>query len=283
MHANSAFIAVLSAPIRMKHLKSTLSDLRQLFDQGITIGYLACNLTSFEHNSDSSVVLSYMEEHDFDVVGVRSSGKMIGYVRRADLLDSESEKYLIRFDISDVVSESTPLALALRLLRDRARLFVLSRDEVSGIVTRGDFQKAPARMWLFGLISLLEMQLLRIIRVQYPNDSWTELLTPARLEYARNVLAERAKRNEAIDLADCLQFSDKKRVVVKSSTIRKELGIDSKSAIQKLLEEVERLRDNLAHSQDIITGFWPGIVELADNIEALLERCERLGVNHPSS
>jgi hypothetical protein len=72
---------------------------------------------------------------------------------------------------------------------------------VSGIITKGDLQKAPLRMWLFGLLSLIEMQLLRLIRTTYPDDTWTQLLSYGRLGKAQQFLEDRQRRNEAIDLA----------------------------------------------------------------------------------
>lgn len=166
------------------------------------------------------------------------------------------------------------------LIRDRPRVFVLSQDQVSGIVTRGDLQKAPVRMWLFGLISLFEMQLLRLIRLHYPNEAWKSLLTQSRLDGAQKILDGRAKRNEAIDLSDCLQFCDKKTVILKSEAIRGVLGIENRKELEDMLDEAQKLRNNLAHAQDIITGFWPEIVELAEKIEICLERCENVEGNN---
>jgi hypothetical protein len=145
---------------------------------------------------------------------------------------------------------------------------------VSGIITKGDLQKAPLRMWLFGLLSLIEMQLLRLIRTTYPDDTWTQLLSYGRLGKAQQFLEDRQRRNEAIDLADCLQFADKRSIVAKSDSLRAALGFNSKSQADKQLQELEHLRNELAHAQDIVTGRWPDLVRLASSAEHLLERCE---------
>lgn len=135
-------------------------------------------------------------------------------------------------------------------------------------------QKAPVRMLLFGLVTLLEMHLLRLIRIYYPNDSWQEFLSDGRLEQAKKLLSERHARNEAIDLADCLQFCDKRDLILRRSDIQKSVGLESKKS-GELLESAEKLRNKLAHAQDIVTGSsWPEIIDLAKEIEVLLERCE---------
>jgi hypothetical protein len=152
--------------------------------------------------------------------------------------------------------------------------------EVSGIITKGDLQKAPMRMWLFGVLSLLEMQFLRLIRAVYPQDGWKGLLSEDRLAKAEQLLQERQGRNEAIDLADCLQFADKRSIVLKSEHLSKHLrgtlSFPSKGKFEHFLKELEHLRNELAHAQDIITGRWPKLVELAEGAERLLAACEAL-------
>lgn len=132
---------------------------------------------------------------------------------------------------------------------------MLILGQVGGIVTKGDLQKIPVRMWLFGLISLIEMQLLRIIRDYYPDDSWKQkpLISPDRLNKAEDQLKDRRRRNEAIDLADCLQFCDKRDIVLKSDDLCRLIGSDS-TATYELLKSLENLRNELVHSQDIIAG-----------------------------
>ena len=87
---------------------------------------------------------------------------------------------------------------------------------------------------------------------------------------AEQLLQERRHRNEAIDLADCLQFTDKRTIVLKSNSLRHALGFPSKGKGEELLKTLEHLRDELAHAQDIITGRWPQLVEFAQRAEELL-------------
>ncbi len=148
--------------------------------------------------------------------------------------------------------------------------------EVAGIITKGDLQKSPMRMWLFGVLSLIEMQFLRLIRAAYKQDSWTSFISESRLEKAKKFLKDRQQQNEAIDLADCLQFADKGYIVVKSDLFCRVFGGISKGVARDFLKELRYLRDDLAHAQDIITGRWPKIVELAKTAEKLLAACEEI-------
>jgi hypothetical protein len=218
-----------------------------------------------------------MKRLDFDVLGVEENGIINGYIERISLEIGHCNKYQRTFQPSELIAESTPLIDLFPILRDVQRVFVLDRNKVSAIVTRGDMQKAPVRMLLFGLVTLLEMNLLRLIRIYYPNDSWQEFLNDEHLEEAKNRLSKLQAKNEAIDLADCLQFCDKRNLIIRRSDICKHLILKSKRSGDILLRDVEDLRNNLAHSQDIVTGSsWPKVIKLAKEIEVLLERCEQI-------
>jgi hypothetical protein len=86
-----------------------------------------------------------------------------------------------------------------------------------------------------------------------------------------------------LHLADCLQFCDKRDIVLKADKLYSQLGFESKESGERLLKELEDLRNDLAHAQDIITGRWPKIVDLAEEAEQLLQNCESfLDASHSS-
>lgn len=260
----------------MKHLKTSLQDLHDLFSQNIPVRYVAEPIASFDDSAPCGAIRSFMSEHDYDVVGVRRAGIIVGYVRKSDLADGNLDVHIINFLPDDLIDETDPLITAFSSLRKLPQLFVRTLGHVGGIVTRGDMQKAPVRMWLFGLISLIELQLLRLIREGYPGDTWKQYLSEGRLASAQKLLAERQRRNEAIDLADCLQFCDKRDIVLKSEKLRTSIGCLSKTESKAFLVGLEELRDNLAHSQDIITGQWPRTADLAQYAASLLQQCEEV-------
>ena len=149
-------------------------------------------------------------------------------------------------------------------------------DRVSGIVTKGDLQKLPVRMWLFELISLIEMQFLRLVRDGWPDESWKKPISPERLVDAQKMLANRQIRNERIDLADCLQFCDKRDIVLENNPLRTELGFKSKKSGEMILKQLENLRNNLDHAQDILEGRWRELSKLVDNAEDILNAAEKI-------
>ena len=82
-------------------------------------------------------------------------------------------------------------------------------------------------MWLFGIIILIEVQVVELIRGQWPDGSWSASVSEGRLEKARQLQSERERRGLPADLLDCLQFSDKLRVAMQDRTFMEASGFGS--------------------------------------------------------
>jgi hypothetical protein len=266
----------------MKQLKSSLEDLRRLFARTITLRDIAEPLVSFDHGQSAAEVRAFMEQHEYDVVGVREHGVVTGYVDRSDLASGAIGAHRRTFSRDEVLPDIEPLLAAFAALRERRHVFINLLGHVGGIITRGDLQKAPVRLWLFGLLSLLEMQMLRVVRERYPSDSWAPLLTEERAAGARRVFEERRRRNEENDLSDCLQLGDKACIVMKDPVLFGLSGFESKRASESFFNEVNTLRNALAHANDILNGRWPALADLVTNLETILARLE-MAVVTPTS
>ena len=265
----------LSHRASIKHLKSTLTSLRHLLETSLSTKYIAETLDSFEEGTDSIVIHEHMAQRDFDVAGISRRGRTIGFVERDELKAKGVTASLRRFATSDCLNSSDPISSALRVLETGARAWVRASGDVTGIVTRGDLQKAPVRMWLFATVSLLEMQLLRIVREQYRDDLWTPLISDSRRAKANQLLRMKQRHNEAIDLADCLQIADKATIVIKTDGMLAYLGFAEFRKGREAFERIERLRNSLAHSQDIVKGDASNLARVVRETEELLSRCER--------
>jgi len=260
----------------MKQFKSSYQDLRALYDN-ISVKHVLEPLQSCHADDESAVIRKRMEEPnlDFDVMGIEENGEIYGYVERSTLAGGPCAKYGRTFHPCELIAESASLADVFSVLHDAPRIFVLKGTKVMGIVTRGDLQKAPIRMWVFGLITLIEMNLLFIVRARYPNDSWKNHISEARLRKANDLFDERKKRNEAIDLADCLQICDKADLVLKIPDIKQKIEDGLTKSPQTILDSAEDLRDILAHAQDLVVGStWTDRIDLIKDIEELLNALE---------
>jgi hypothetical protein len=258
----------------MKHLKSSLKDLRRVFDEAITVREIAEPLVSFDASHGCESVRRFMEQRGFDVVGAREHGTTVGFVRRNDLAGETIREHLARFDEGDALPENSSILDVIRSLETREAVFVNFLGHVGGIVTRGDLQKAPVRMWLFGLVSMVEMQMLRVLQEALDEDEWSCLLSGSRLDKAREMFRDRSRRNEETTLADCLQWGDKATIFLKKGRLRSVLGLASKREVNRVLDQIQDLRNDLAHSQDIVKGRWPELAKIALSAERLLENLE---------
>jgi hypothetical protein len=174
------------------------------------------------------------------------------------------------FGSNQVTDSETPLRETLIMLGEQPFLFVTSLGAVGGIITRADLQKPSVRMWLFGLITLVEHAFSELIRVRYPDNAWREYLSDNRLERAERFQAERRRRNESMDLISCLALADKGQLLSKDREIREQLGMGSRSAAREAVRNMEQLRNSLAHAHDIVTGSWRTIVNLSVNVDKVL-------------
>lgn len=262
----------------MKHIKSKQRDLHRMFNQILTVRELAEPLASFDHDRPATEVRDFIEQRDFDLVGVRVDGVIHGIARREHLSGGSLGDHMEPVSEQALWHEAQPILDALEALAGGGWILVSSMGHPVGIATRGDLQKAPLRMWLFGLISLFEMQLLRWVREGFPEDSWKDRLSPGRIEKAMEVFDSRKRANDATDLAECLQLSDKAALARRIHGFFRQIGEvydspevpTSASKWDQFSRQVGDLRDRLAHSNVIASSEWPALVRLARQLEDVL-------------
>ena len=153
---------------------------------------------------------------------------------------------------------------------------VVAGHGVAGIITRSDLQKPPVRAVIFGLLSLMEIHMDFWIQHHCPNDGWREFLRSDRLSQAEKLHAHRESRNEVISLLDCLQLCDKAKIIAMLPTASVTLGFASKTAAESTLGKVERLRNRVAHSQDLVSGeTWEKVSKVLRAVETILEKSDQ--------
>lgn len=250
---------------------STVHSLRRVFQQAFIVHDIAESLISFDDLTPVENVRAFMEAQRLEVVGVRQQGRVEGFIELADMGKDICGDHMRPFDNSQIVLESTPLAELVRRLEGHRRLFVSILGRVGGIVSRSDLHKPPVRMWLFGMVTLIEMRFNRLIERFCPNDSWQQFLSEGRMQKARTLLAERSRRNQDLTLLDCLQLADKVQIIARNEPLRSQTRFQSRRQMDDAAKMLEKLRNNLAHSQDIVTGDWETIVFLSENLDNVLD------------
>lgn len=237
------------------------SRLRRLFLEGFSAMDVAEPLVSFDGGARAEDVQQFMQARGFDLVGIRCNGLVEGYVRLEDLTSGTCADHLHPFTPDDdLIPDTANLIDVVKSLAINQRCFVTILDRVGAIITLSDLEKPPMRMFLFGMITIIEMILTEILRQRYANDSWQELLSEKRIALAKKLQEERSRRGQQVELVDCLQFGDKGWIVTYDEELRKALGHNSRQESRKSVKELETLRNNLAHTQEIIPTGWQRIV-----------------------
>lgn len=257
------------------------SRLRHLFFEGFTALDIAEPLISFDAEADARTVQRFMIEKDFDLVGIRVDGLVKGYVKLNDLRDGICGEHIHEFiPEDDLVPDTANLANVVRSLSINKQCFVMILNQVSAIITLQDLEKPPMRMFLFGLITIGEMLMTEIIRRRYHDGSWQNFLSKQRLQKARDLQEERLRRGQKLNLVDCLQYSDKGWILSHDADIRKALGQESRSAARKAMKELETLRNNLAHIQEVVPTGWNRIAiacsRMEYNLQNIIEKLDDL-------
>jgi hypothetical protein len=246
----------------------SLSERRamRLFTEAFTARDIAEPLRSFDVGHSAVELAGIFPTYDLTVAGLRRDGQAVGYVEKR-WLDAPEGSYYRSFVAAQVVRGDAPLSDVIGILTRYDFCFVTAMGDVAGVITRADIEKPIVRMWLFGIVTLTEMDLTARIRRLWPDGSWSRLISAGRLDKAQALMEERRRRAQHVELLDCLQLSDKAQILMQDEVQRAEFGFPTKGAAQRVIRDLESLRNNLAHSQDIVTHDWPQIARLARRIE----------------
>lgn len=203
------------------------------------------------------------------VIGIRDDGLVTGYVPVEEQTRPTPDA-VRAIEQPQVVGLETSLPDVIHVLTRFAFCFVAIDGAVVGVIGRRDIEKPVVRMWLFGIIMLTEMLVVELVRKLWPDDTWTQHLSEGRLAKARQLQEERVRRGLGADLLVCLQFSDKLQLALNHPPFIEGLGFPSLNAAKKIVKDVESLRNNLAHGQDITRHDWPQIARLARRVQGLV-------------
>lgn len=268
----------LSSKTGYRRRGTRFSEIQSLFEQGLTLASIYEPLRCCCPEDEAVYVYAELERLDFDIAGVMDpdTKKIIGWLKRETLHDGRCAQYIQRFEPSQLASDSTPLLKSIPLLANQPWVFVISSQGISGIVTRADLQKPPIRTLLFGIVSLLEMHLTFWITKYYGDTEIENTVPSARLDKAKELLIKKRKRNEDIGILDCLQFCDKRDLIIKKTKFLKSLELGTKSQAESLLKYAENIRNNVAHSQAdlVFDSSWPNLARRLSELEILLHRSD---------
>ncbi|MEJ2310983.1 MAG: Swt1 family HEPN domain-containing protein [Gemmatimonadales bacterium] len=248
--------------------------MKRLFTEGFTVLDIAEPLLSFDATAAAATALEALEGSRDPVGGVRREGRVSGYVRASDLQSGGTcADHARDVEPARVVPHHASLPEVVeRLSDDREYCFVSVLGQIDAFVVRMHFEKPPARMWLFGMITIVEIFLTETIESLYPDDSWTELVSSGRVRKARELFAERMRRQQPVRLVDCLQVGDKMQLLIRDEEWLEEFDFSSRRDGERWIKQLGSLRNNLAHAQPIVPLNWEMIVEAGRRVDRVVAR-----------
>lgn len=265
-----------SAALRVAALLGQRGDasrrrLRRVFLGAFQALDVAEPLASYDAERPAAEIRAALEASGFERAGVRVGGRVAGYAERVELSAGVLGDHLRFFAPDDLVAEDASLKEVIESLAVNDRCFVTVLGEATAIVTRRDLEKPPVRMFLFGMITVLELLMTRAIERQWPAEGWRGEVAPGRLAKAEALRAERARRGQDVGLIDCLQLADKGQLALRIPDLGERLLVgSSRKASLRAIQELEELRNHLAHAQEIIPSGWGRIATFTRRLDELL-------------
>ncbi len=244
-------------------------NFKRLFAELFAARDIAEGLLSFDAGTPCKKVRKDLQHQHHVVASIRVSGSVQGYVRLSDLGEGDCADCLRHFTVDQVLTGGAGFSDVIHVLTRHDYCFVTMLGSVTGVIRRDDINKPLVRMWLFGIVTMLEMGLVQLVHERFPNDGWQQVLSAGRLQKARDIQAERRRRNVYCELIDCLQLSDKGQILIEDPDSLQRLGFRTKSAAKRVVKELESLRNHLSHAQDIVMHDWAQIARLSRRMEEI--------------
>ena len=242
-------------------------DADRIFLRNLVARDIAEPLPSFDQSMPADEARAILLEARQSVAGVRKKGWITGYIKLDELGPGTCHDYTHGLDEAIVLADSTSLLDLTRALKETDWVLLRILGEVTGIITKADLQDPPVRMWLFGMITVIELRFQKMIEEHFQAEEWVKYMSPGRLEKAKRMFEERQRRNQDSALVDCLQFSDKAQIIARDETLRQQAGFASRNRADEGIKRMEKLRNNLAHSQSIVDTDWEVIADIADHLQ----------------
>src|SRR4051812_11874995 len=91
---------------------------RRVFTEAFAARDIAEPLASNDANGSAADVRGFMETRNFDVVGIRSDGQIVGYVDKGWLQEGACGQFQRGFDARTVLEDTAPLLTVLMELKE---------------------------------------------------------------------------------------------------------------------------------------------------------------------
>lgn len=155
-----------------------------------------------------------------------------------------------------IVPASLPLIEMIPLFEQYYYYFVLTRNDITHVVSFQDIDKLPTKLCLFSLFMELESQIIDLLHSDLDSiDKFLNRLPEERLKKARDLCQMKYKNRELTSdmVLLCTTFIDKKEILQRSPEFHSKLPFQSKQQSSSFFKRVEIVRNQIAHSDSILS------------------------------
>lgn len=208
------------------------------------------DILEFAEPGDLEKAEAKAKEKRYDVLPVVENERIVG-VFQSGSTDYEplTEKWLI--------SRDTPIPDLLTLFVETGRpgFLVLYRQEVVGLVTPADLNKLPVRVYIYNVLSEVELKLAALIQAHFQGDSTRlhQALGDERWTVITRNNEALKKGNVDIDPVQLLYLNDLVNLVFTDESLQAKFEPLSKKALSKIV----KLRNQTAHPVRALLGQVP--------------------------
>lgn len=241
----------------------------EVFLKTFSAAHLARPLPSFDVQAPDDVLQAAMVRSGVPVVSLRSAGLVSGW-RTSDEITRGVPSTTARPFPEQVIDQSASFQDVISGLARSPWLLVRSLDQINGVIQLADIDRPPMRMWLFGLITVMELRVNRMIEQFLPDEQWTRYLSPGRLQKAQALREECERHGENRSRLDCLQFADKGRIISCDENLRRLTRFQTRRQVETFAFDLQMLRNKLSHAL-ALADQWATIVELVSNISRIAQ------------
>lgn len=234
-------------------------DIFETLHSGLTVALIATErkrLMTCRLNESLSAVVPKSREKQYDHLPVTNDdgGHIVGILHTRECIQHASgtgrvSEHFRPLSERDLIGTNARILDFIKDADSKPCRLIVSESEIIGLVTLSDLQRLPVRAALFALITGLERTMTGAIRKKYTTDKdWLRLLGKCRREKINGEVEKSKKQDRFVDKLLFTQFCDKRDILLHffPSSL-------SKTKLRRQLEEIEELRNQVAHASDYAT------------------------------
>ncbi len=240
-------------------MKPQFYNFIKLFEENVSINSISSDLEYWNCDSESKKdAIKFMIYKNYDLLVIRKGRKIIKKVLN-------KEEKISNISQDEIIPEALPVTELLDKFIDEPNkhYFLEYKSKIKKIVTIGDLQKGPSRLLFFGLIMNFELICIDFI-LKYAPD-WQNSLDKEIYDKIEERYESLKEQDLDIDMLHCSFLDDKIEIIKKIEKFKDFCLVCERDEgdIRYILKKLKKLRNNLAHSNNMRADFekWEDLLE----------------------